>query len=76
MGLDTKTYWLIDRQSQCDFDFDLTVAVSKWMQRHSNQFSETVLSYEREIVAAESRECLSDSGWETNYGNTWNDLKR
>jgi hypothetical protein len=23
MGLDTKTYWLTDRQSQCDFDFDL-----------------------------------------------------
>jgi hypothetical protein len=22
MGLDTKTYWLADRQSQCDFDFD------------------------------------------------------
>jgi hypothetical protein len=22
-GLDTKTYWLTDRQSQCDFDFDL-----------------------------------------------------
>jgi hypothetical protein len=24
MGLDTKTYWLTDRQSQYDFDFDLT----------------------------------------------------
>jgi hypothetical protein len=23
VGLDTKTYWLADRQSQCDFDFDL-----------------------------------------------------
>jgi hypothetical protein len=23
MGLDTKTYWLTGRQSQCDFDFDL-----------------------------------------------------
>jgi hypothetical protein len=22
MGLDTKTYWLTDRQSQFDFDFD------------------------------------------------------
>jgi hypothetical protein len=22
-GFDTKTYWLSDRQSQCDFDFDL-----------------------------------------------------
>jgi hypothetical protein len=27
MGLDTKTYWLTDRQSQFDFDFDLTEAV-------------------------------------------------
>jgi hypothetical protein len=24
MGLDTKTYWLTDRQSHCDFDFDLS----------------------------------------------------
>jgi hypothetical protein len=22
MGLDAKTYWLTDRQSQCDLDFD------------------------------------------------------
>jgi hypothetical protein len=22
MGLDTKAYWLTDRQSQCDFEFD------------------------------------------------------
>jgi hypothetical protein len=22
MGLDTKIYWLTDRQSQCNFDFD------------------------------------------------------
>jgi hypothetical protein len=22
MGLDTKTYWLTDRQSQCDFNFE------------------------------------------------------
>jgi hypothetical protein len=26
MWLDTKTYWLTDRQSQCDFDFDLAVS--------------------------------------------------
>jgi hypothetical protein len=25
MGLDTKIYWLTDRQSQCDFDFDFRV---------------------------------------------------
>jgi hypothetical protein len=29
MGLDTKTYWLTDRQSQCDFDFDLNLAADK-----------------------------------------------
>jgi hypothetical protein len=27
MGLDTKTYWLTDRQSQCDFDFDFDLHV-------------------------------------------------
>jgi hypothetical protein len=27
MGLDTKTYWLTNRQSQCDFDFDLNELV-------------------------------------------------
>jgi hypothetical protein len=25
MGLDTKTYWLTDRQSQCEFDFDFNL---------------------------------------------------
>jgi hypothetical protein len=29
MGLDTKTYWLTDRQSQCDFDFDLSYSCAK-----------------------------------------------
>jgi hypothetical protein len=28
MGLDTKTYWLTDRQSQCDFDLSLVVRQS------------------------------------------------
>jgi hypothetical protein len=27
MGLDTNTYWLTDRPSQCDFDFDLNSSV-------------------------------------------------
>jgi hypothetical protein len=31
MGLDTKAYWLTDRQSQCDFDFDFDWQFSwKW----------------------------------------------
>jgi hypothetical protein len=29
MGLDTKSCWLTDRQSQCDLDFDL---ISEWVQ--------------------------------------------
>jgi hypothetical protein len=38
MGLDTKTYWLTDSQSQCDFefdfdfDFDLTERVTELVQ--------------------------------------------
>jgi hypothetical protein len=31
MGLDTKIYWLSDRQSQCDFDFDLTKEVFEYL---------------------------------------------
>jgi hypothetical protein len=30
MGLNTKTYWLTDRQSQCDFDFEPTVQLEEW----------------------------------------------
>jgi hypothetical protein len=26
MGLDAKTYWLTDRQSQCNFDFDFDLS--------------------------------------------------
>jgi hypothetical protein len=29
MGLGTKTYWLTDRQSQCDFDFDFDLVESQ-----------------------------------------------
>jgi hypothetical protein len=28
MGHDTKTYWLTDRQSQCNFDFDFDLLAS------------------------------------------------
>jgi hypothetical protein len=35
MGLNTKTYWLTDRQSQCDFDIDFEKKVIlKIVQRH------------------------------------------
>jgi hypothetical protein len=29
MGFDTKTYWLTDRQSQCDFDIDFDFELFK-----------------------------------------------
>jgi hypothetical protein len=32
MKLDTKTYWLTGRQSQCNFDFDLTEGVTELVQ--------------------------------------------
>jgi hypothetical protein len=28
MGLDTKTYWLTARQSQCDFDLDFELGLN------------------------------------------------
>jgi hypothetical protein len=33
MGLDTKTYWLTHRQSQCDFDSDFDVVSRKLEER-------------------------------------------
>jgi hypothetical protein len=32
MELDIETYWLTDRQSECDFDFDLTEVVTELVQ--------------------------------------------
>jgi hypothetical protein len=52
MELDTKTYWLTDRQSQCDFDFKLGVQFSSWVQfrvqlRSANQrTTETKIRYQ------------------------------
>jgi hypothetical protein len=36
MGLDTKTYWLTDRQSQCDFDFDFEEAIRTTEKENEN----------------------------------------
>jgi hypothetical protein len=33
MGLDTKTYWLTDRQSQCDFDFDYETVQRRQLEK-------------------------------------------
>jgi hypothetical protein len=38
MGLDTKTYWLTDRQSQCDFDFEELVVVRSWKSSVDEEF--------------------------------------
>jgi hypothetical protein len=37
MGLDTKTYCLTDRQSQCDFDFDFELIRVIWSSSVSVQ---------------------------------------
>jgi hypothetical protein len=50
MGLDTKTYWLTDRQSQCDFDFDLTQLVS-------GQFSKSLYREDFEVWIGEDVKC-------------------
>jgi hypothetical protein len=41
MGLDTKTYWLTDRQSQYDFDFELIALYGKlWREDLSPETEE------------------------------------
>jgi hypothetical protein len=39
MGLDTKTHWLTDRQSQCYFDFDLAVSSEFRIEVKSEKWS-------------------------------------
>jgi hypothetical protein len=41
MGLDTKTYWLTDRQSQCDFDFDF------WLSKKRPEYNSKLEEYRR-----------------------------
>jgi hypothetical protein len=36
MGLDTKTYWLTDRQSQCNFDFDFDKSTTPQLSDSKN----------------------------------------
>jgi hypothetical protein len=37
MGLDTKTYWLTDRQSQCDFESDFDFDNEKVLRRQMEE---------------------------------------
>jgi hypothetical protein len=45
MALDTKTYWLTDRQSQCDFDFDNPVSWGLAVQLSSGREAANKWSY-------------------------------
>jgi hypothetical protein len=45
MGLDTKTYWLTDRQSQCDFDFDLSQEQLAVSTRREQSAQETQVKF-------------------------------
>jgi hypothetical protein len=46
MWLDTKTYWLTGRQSQCDFDFDfdLSLVDSQAVKRRLGVWREMAVS--------------------------------
>jgi hypothetical protein len=56
MGLDTKTYWLTDRQSQCDFDFDLS-----WNQTRVEAGSNTSSVTLRVVGGDEKRSLKSEA---------------
>jgi hypothetical protein len=71
MGLDSKTYWLTDRQSQCDFDFDFDFDL-KWA--NSNLYRSLWREYfpgaveESPLLEAFTREQLEETAAE------WKDL--
>jgi hypothetical protein len=55
MGLETKTYWSIDRRSQCDFDFSLQwVWVRGWREMVASQRGWKPLNTEAEIRCQET----------------------
>jgi hypothetical protein len=46
MGLDTTTYWLTDRQSQCDFDFDFERELREYLAVKDEKFGwRLIVSY-------------------------------
>jgi hypothetical protein len=45
MGLDTKAYWLTDRQSQCDFDFDITLFLGTSSDTSADKYGVWVISF-------------------------------
>jgi hypothetical protein len=63
-GLDTKTDWLTDRQSQCDFDFDLTKLVVSWELTVESQAVKRRLGGYFEMAASLGVSQLSVVNWE------------
>jgi hypothetical protein len=57
MGLDTKTYWLTDRQSQCDFDYELVKLGS------SREFIAEVGGYQLEVSPAQELATEGSTSW-------------
>jgi hypothetical protein len=65
MGLDTKTYWVTDRQSQCDFDFDLVLSLVE-LENNSRCAGEDQQQFNREPSSQSAgvpREMLECGGW-------------
>jgi hypothetical protein len=55
MGLDTKTYWLTDRQSQCDFDFELELSKVSEVDNWQNNWEEMT---REELDCAKKTPCV------------------
>jgi hypothetical protein len=56
MGLDTKAYWLTDRQSQCNFDFDFDFdfeAGSSWKYKDGRVQKSTRTRMEHVLLICE-----------------------
>jgi hypothetical protein len=58
MGLDTKIYWLTDRQSQCDFDLGLGRIGTRIWERQGNLRENYSSGVFKRIVEEESEVSL------------------
>jgi hypothetical protein len=64
MGLDTKTYWLTDRQSQCDFDFDYRTLVGSEGSSFGTPACRDMSPGAKELYWAESSELAVAEYWQ------------
>jgi hypothetical protein len=55
-GLDTKTYWLTDRQSQCDFDFEY-LNKRRWLPYMIKFWQIFTLQQTRSIIGCNTQAC-------------------